>query len=285
MNARKNTHLGVPVRCTTTGEVFASIKEASQAKHVEREAIYKCCRGRQATSTGLGWEYLIPPEEQTGPGTKWTPEEEAILLEHVTEPIKLYMHLLPGRSAVAIQNRKMKLSQDRPMARARTENDLNRETRPLTDETAYQCRIEYADKLARGYTPEAAIMWVAEANERTVEIVRDAIFNPAHDEQVEICKRKYTDPKDNIVEGADLAEILAELGRRVAEAKQGYKGNPVIGTNLRTGKMFGFVSISATQEAGFNPTHVTECLKGKKKSHHGFKWEKADEHRQHKTDD
>lgn len=271
MSVHRKSNKTTAVRCITTGEVFSSISEASLAKDLSYSSIWMCCKGQQSSAKGLSWEYIGPVGKWGGPGRRWMPEEDAIIREHSRENARAFQHLLPTRSLESITQRKRALIKDLAVKEYE-----DQENRPLTDETAYQCRIEYADKLARGYTPEEAIRWVAEANERTVEIVRDAIFNPAHDAQVEACKRKYTDPKDGIAEGYDLAEILAELDSRFAEIKTNGQ-TPVIGTNLRTGKMLGFMSISATRTAGFNPTNVTECVKGKKKSHHGFKWEKASE--------
>lgn len=46
------------VRCVTTGEVFNSIKEASEHYGLCHSNIVACCNGRRNTCGGMKWEYI-----------------------------------------------------------------------------------------------------------------------------------------------------------------------------------------------------------------------------------
>lgn len=265
MSVYKATKRGTPIKCTTTGEIFPSIEDAAAAKRTTYSSIKKCLDGERDSVRGLSWEIVERPTS----GTPWKPEELAVLEAHRGEDVATYMHLIPGRSKKAIR---LKVLGNAPRYQ-RIEQYENRARRPLTEETAYQCRIEYEDKIARGYTPEQAFRWVAEANERDLDIVKDAILNPAHDAQVEECKRKYTDP-DVLDDYAEVTEEgVLEALKRLGEAEHGVSV-PVVGTNITTGEQIVFRQQQDVAAMGFNPGRVSECITGKRRSHKGYTWER-----------
>jgi hypothetical protein len=47
------------VKCITTGEVYPSIKQATQAYMVHHSNIVACCNGRRKSCGGVKWEYVI----------------------------------------------------------------------------------------------------------------------------------------------------------------------------------------------------------------------------------
>lgn len=46
------------VRCITTGEVFNSIKEASETYKLHHSNIVQCCNGQRLKCGGMEWEYV-----------------------------------------------------------------------------------------------------------------------------------------------------------------------------------------------------------------------------------
>lgn len=48
----------VKVRCITTGEVFNSIKEASETYKLHHSNIVHCCNGQRLKCGGMEWEYV-----------------------------------------------------------------------------------------------------------------------------------------------------------------------------------------------------------------------------------
>lgn len=50
---------------------------------------------------------------------------------------------------------------------------------------------------------------------------------------------------------------------------------PVIGRDIETGEEIRFDSINSVREGGFLPSMVCGCVKGRRKSHHGYTWKKA----------
>lgn len=56
---------------------------------------------------------------------------------------------------------------------------------------------------------------------------------------------------------------------------KGLNAVSVLGTNLLTGETIHFDKIKAAQEFGFDPSTISKCILGKKKSHKGFVWERA----------
>ena len=277
---------GRPVRYIPTGEFFRTIYDACEAKKVSYNAVWESCNGRRQTKR---WEYAGPPVK-LGKAAMWSPEEDEVLRAHTGELARDFVHLLPGRTIQSIQQRVRYLAKKR----VQLEKYEDARRRPLTEETAYQCRIEYADKRAIGYTPEQALAWVAEANDRDIEIVRDVLFNPAYDKQVGACRRKYEDPdyveaprkiytrSDYALAGESLGALHEELDKQTEKKtrKKGTRGNPtpVIGTNIVTGEVVFFPSLAATAIAGFNPECVSKCLNGKAKAHQDHTWARAKDH-------
>ena len=49
-------------------------------------------------------------------------------------------------------------------------------------------------------------------------------------------------------------------------------GSPVIGMNQKTGEIVCFICLNDCEKAGFQPSCVCNCCKGKRKTHKGFKW-------------
>lgn len=47
-----------PVLCTTTGEIFESINEASRQTGVSPSNIMRCCQGKRKTAKCLEWQYV-----------------------------------------------------------------------------------------------------------------------------------------------------------------------------------------------------------------------------------
>ena len=128
-----------------------------------------------------------------GNGKKWTPEEDAILLKYRTMYASDIAELLPGRSINSINQRRrilgtatLKPRRDVPHKK----NQKVRPDRPITEETAYHIRKDYAAKRKLGYTHERAIKWLVEANERREDIIIDLLENPIYDAQVKAHEQK-----------------------------------------------------------------------------------------------
>lgn len=49
--------LGKKVICLDTGEVFATMQEAAEAKNIQKSNIWKCCKGLRKTAGKLRWSY------------------------------------------------------------------------------------------------------------------------------------------------------------------------------------------------------------------------------------
>lgn len=52
-------------------------------------------------------------------------------------------------------------------------------------------------------------------------------------------------------------------------------GKSVIGINLNTGETIRFVCLNDSRKAGFEPSCVCDCCKGKRRTHKGYKWRYA----------
>lgn len=50
---------------------------------------------------------------------------------------------------------------------------------------------------------------------------------------------------------------------------------PVIGTNLKTGETKMYNSVNSTKLDGFSPGEVSRCINTKRKTHKGYRWERA----------
>lgn len=143
----------------------------------------------------------------------WSPEEDELIRSSGDMSLsEVREKLLPHRTLGGIRLRRVSLG----VICKREEIDHNytdisvkqrRRRRPLTDETAYQVRIEYADKRRIGYTDEEAVEWCAEANDRDADIIRDVLTNHLYDAQVEACKRKYSSKADGWLNDYDEQEL------------------------------------------------------------------------------
>lgn len=131
----------------------------------------------------------------------WTTEEDAILYANYDKTGIELEGVIPNRSRQAINMRRhylgitKKCPQRRPRPPKREYRDeVKHRARPLTEESAYHIRCDYAAKIKLGYTHEKAVDWLVEANTRNREIIEDVLTNPKYDAEVAICKRrsKYT---------------------------------------------------------------------------------------------
>ena len=60
MSERKNK----PVICITTGEIFKSVKEASEITGINLNNISECCRGKRKTAGKREWKFLEKESEE-----------------------------------------------------------------------------------------------------------------------------------------------------------------------------------------------------------------------------
>ena len=238
--------------------------------HLPRKELMALLPGRSLSAIlsraqKKGW----PMGNNAGRG-KWTEEELEIVVHNAHLPSEEIQKLLPGRTIHAINIKRSLIGALRGYAHPDT---VERSCRPLTDETAYQCRIEYSQKREYGYTHEQAVRWVAEANERDIDIVRDILTNPKYDAQVEECRQKIA--RMVAIEMPDMDEA-SDMLRRLVEAgpKQSGYVVAVVGTNIKTGEKVHFPSLKAAGLAGFSPDCISGCLRGKNKSHRGYIWER-----------
>ena len=125
----------------------------------------------------------------------WTPEEDAILKLNPTKTGSQLVGILQNRSREAINKRRQylgiaKTNKDRVYGGWIIRTDTDNENRPITDETAYHVRKDYAAKRKLGYTHEKAIKWLVEANNRKEKVIVDLLENPIYDAQVIAYERK-----------------------------------------------------------------------------------------------
>ena len=50
------------------------------------------------------------------------------------------------------------------------------------------------------------------------------------------------------------------------------RSKPIYGINIKTNKKIEFPSTQEAQRNGFNSSNIVDCLKGRRKSHKGYKW-------------
>lgn len=238
--------------------------------HLTRKELMALLPGRSLSAIlnraqKKGW-----PLGRGGGWVKWTKEDTDVIIQNALLPTRELQKLLPHRTIHAIA---LKRSQLGVLTGYTSDGIVERTRRPLTDETAYQCRIEYNQKRELGYSHEAAVAWVAEANERDIDIVRDLITNPKHDAQVEECRQKYV--RLVMIEHPDEDEV-AEMLKRLAEIGPKPSGHvvAVVGTNLSTGEKLYYPTIKAASCAGFDADAISKCVSGKQKSHKGYIWER-----------
>lgn len=239
--------------------------------HLPRKELMELLPGRSLSAIlsraqKKGW----PMGNNAGRG-KWTEEELEIVVHNAHLPSEEIQKLLPGRTIHAINIKRSLIGALRGYAHP---DMVERGRRPLTDETAYQCRIEYEQKREYGYTHDEAVLWVAEANERDVDIVRDILTNPKYDAEVEECRKKIarmvSTELPDMDEASDMLRRLVEAGPE----QSGYTGEAIVGTNIKTGEKVYFPSQRAAGLAGFSPNCISHCLGKRQKSHKGYIWER-----------
>lgn len=131
------------------------------------------------------------------PAKRWTPEEDAILFANPDKYGSQLLSQIPNRSKESINQRRFVLgliSNSNRRVRFKPEKSDDMYARPLTEETAYHIRKDYAAKIKLGYTHEKAIDWLVEANMRHRDVIEDVLTNPKYDADVAVCERrvKYT---------------------------------------------------------------------------------------------
>jgi hypothetical protein len=121
----------------------------------------------------------------------WKPEEDAILYANPKKCGSQLLDLLPLRSLEAINQRRKKLGIAQLNPKRKPRILLSEQLgRPLTEESAFHIRADYAAKIKRGYTHEKAVDWLVSANMRYRDVIEDVLTNPKYDADVAACKRK-----------------------------------------------------------------------------------------------
>ena len=61
---------------------------------------------------------------------------------------------------------------------------------------------------------------------------------------------------------------------RMAKSLQNHKqtSKPIYGINIKTNERIEFPSTAEAERNGFNHSHIVDCLKGRLKTHKGYKW-------------
>lgn len=121
----------------------------------------------------------------------WTPEEDAILYANPDKCGAFLQPLIPNRSCEAINQRRRYIGLAKWYPKRKHHTTLAEQyDRPLTKESAYHIRADYAAKIKLGYTHEKAVDWLVKANTRHQEVIEDVLTNPKYDAEVAICRRK-----------------------------------------------------------------------------------------------
>lgn len=66
--------------------------------------------------------------------------------------------------------------------------------------------------------------------------------------------------------------VWGERAKQNARKGQRRLWLPVIGQNVITGEVIRFTNLNDTKRAGFQPSCVCNCCKGKRKTHKGYRW-------------
>lgn len=106
----------------------------------------------------------------------WTPEEVELLESFGRAQPHTIAHLFPGRTYKAIAAKQSGLGLREPKEPTRRSDPR----RPITEETAYQVRVDYAAKRKLGYTHGQALDWLERAHNRDPVILLDLLTNPEH---------------------------------------------------------------------------------------------------------
>ena len=57
LRKERNAKTNRRVICIETGEIYRTIKDAGEAKKLDRSSIAKCCKGKKKTCGGYHWRY------------------------------------------------------------------------------------------------------------------------------------------------------------------------------------------------------------------------------------
>ena len=89
---------------------------------------------------------------------------------------------------------------------------------------------------------------------------------------LEWCTAKY-----NLNYGTRNQRIIDS--RRTSQKWLKEQTTPVIGVNIKDNSTIVFISMMEAERNGFHSGHISECVRGKAKSHKGYKWFKQSEYK------
>jgi hypothetical protein len=115
------------------------------------------------------------------------------------------------------------------------------------------CEIEYKNP-----RPNSGIFTLEYGGNRQVGRIRDYLYKDSNETIWLDRKHEYS------------------FSEKFVNLPEDFKFKPVIGTNMLTGEETWFKAMKETRPAGFRPSAVSSCCRGKYKSHRGFTWRYAE---------